>query len=61
MTAKCSYCQKNIERGTGKLLILRTGRMLYFCSGKCEAYSQKLGRNPVKLKWTRPEKPKQKT
>lgn len=58
MTAKCSYCQKNIERGTGKLLILKTGKMLYFCSGKCEAYSRELKRNPVKLKWTRAVKVK---
>ncbi len=59
MAAKCSYCQKNIERGTGKLLILKTGKMLYFCSGKCEAYSRELERNPVKLKWTRPERIRQ--
>jgi len=52
----CSYCNKQFDRTSGKALILNTGKILYFCSGKCEKYALKLGRKPEKLKWTRPKK-----
>lgn len=49
----CSFCGYEIEPGTGKILVLRDGRILYFCSGKCEKNMLKLKRNPRKLKWTK--------
>jgi len=49
----CSFCGEEIEIGTGKMYVRRDGRVLYFCSGKCEKNMLKLGRNPRKLKWTK--------
>jgi len=57
---KCTYCNKEFERGTGLMFIQNTGKVLWFHSNKCEKYMLKLGRNPVKLKWTRPVKAKAK-
>jgi len=51
--AKCSFCNKAIEAGTGKLYILKTGKVMNFCSNKCEKNKLKLKRNPVKFKWTK--------
>ncbi len=49
----CSFCGNEIEPGTGKMYVRRDGRILYFCSGKCEKNMLKLKRNPRKLKWTK--------
>jgi large subunit ribosomal protein L24e len=49
----CSFCGEEIEVGTGKMYVRRDGRVLYFCSGKCEKNMLKLKRNPRKLKWTK--------
>ncbi len=49
----CSFCTKEIPRGTGKVYIRKDGRALQFCSNKCEKNMLKLGRKPVKYKWTR--------
>ena len=51
----CVYCKKDFDRTSGKALIMNSGKVLYFCSGKCEAY-QEMGRSPLRLKWTKPEK-----
>jgi len=48
----CSFCGKKFERGTGKLLVLNTGKMLWFCSSKCEKNMMKLKRDPKAVKWT---------
>lgn len=50
---KCSFCNKEIPFGEGKLVVLKNGKKLYFCSNKCEKNALKLKRNPSKLKWTR--------
>ena len=50
--AKCSFCKHNIELGTGKLLILKDGRMFNFCSRKCEKNQMKLGHVGRETKWT---------
>ncbi len=52
-TRICSFCGYEIEPGTGKMYVRRDGRVLYFCSGKCEKNMLKLKRNPRKLKWTK--------
>ena len=48
----CSFCRKNIPRGTGKMLVLKTGKILNFCSMKCEKNTVKLKRKPTATKWT---------
>jgi len=53
---KCSFCSKTIEKGTGKIYVKKDGKILYFCSNKCEKNTFKLKRNPSKLKWTQPKK-----
>lgn len=50
--ANCSFCGADIPRGTGKVYAKKDGRVLNFCSSKCEKNSLKLNRNPRKLKWT---------
>ncbi len=51
--AKCSFCSKNIEIGTGKIFVTKEGKVLYFCSMKCEKNRNKLGRNPINFKWAK--------
>ncbi len=48
---KCSFCGKQIEKGTGKMYVDKTGKIYYFDSSKCEKNMIKLKRNPSKLKW----------
>jgi len=50
--AKCSFCGRNIERGTGKMFVRKTGAVLWFCSRKCEKNMLKLKRLPRNTKWT---------
>ncbi|MEM7813336.1 MAG: 50S ribosomal protein L24e [Candidatus Aenigmatarchaeota archaeon] len=47
---KCSFCSAKIEEGTGKAIILKTGKTFWFCSSKCER-AKEMGRDPRKLKW----------
>jgi len=49
----CSFCGEEIEPGTGKILVRRDGKILHFCSRKCEKNMIVLKRNPRKLKWTK--------
>lgn len=51
--AKCSFCNKQIEKGTGKIFVYKSGKIDHFCSTKCERNKLKLKRKPRKLKWTR--------
>lgn len=48
---RCSFCGKNIEAGTGKMYVRKDGKILYFCSSKCEKNMLKLRRNPRYVKW----------
>ena len=50
---KCSFCGVNIRPGTGKMLVKTDGRIIYYCSRKCEKNMQKLRRKPRELKWTK--------
>ena len=50
--AKCTFCGSNIEQGTGKMLVLNTGDVKYYCSNKCEKNHTKLKRLPRDTKWT---------
>lgn len=49
---KCSFCGKNIEKGTGKMYVKSSGKIIYFCSTKCEKNLLKLKRKPRKIRWT---------
>lgn len=48
---RCSFCKESIPAGTGKMYVLKSGKIMYFCSGKCEKNALKLRRKPAKLKW----------
>ena len=50
--SKCSFCGNVLERGTGKMFILKSNAIKFFCSRKCEKYWN-MGRNPKKMKWTK--------
>ncbi|MEM3127199.1 MAG: 50S ribosomal protein L24e [Candidatus Woesearchaeota archaeon] len=50
--ATCSFCGSTLTPGTGKLLVKNDGKLMYFCSSKCENNSQNLNRNPRKIRWT---------
>ena len=49
----CSFCGKDIESGTGKMLVKTDGRIVYFCTTKCEKNLLKLKRKPREHKWTK--------
>ncbi|UCG95057.1 MAG: 50S ribosomal protein L24e [archaeon] len=49
---KCSYCGGNVEEGHAILFVKNDGKVLSFCSSKCER-SLKMKRDPRKKKWTR--------
>jgi large subunit ribosomal protein L24e len=50
---KCSFCNKEIKKGTGIIYVKTDGTMIYFDSGKCVKNMLDLKRKPAKLKWTR--------
>ncbi|MDD5331928.1 MAG: 50S ribosomal protein L24e [Candidatus Nanoarchaeia archaeon] len=50
--ARCSFCGKIIEKGSGKLFVFKSGKTNDFCSNKCEKNLLKLKRKPRKYKWT---------
>ena len=49
---ECSFCGKEIRKGTGKVFVKDNGTVLNFCSNKCEKNMLKLGRDARKFKWT---------
>lgn len=53
--AKCSFCNKKILSGSGKMYVLNSNVIKYFCSKKCEK-NWHMGREPGKLKWAKPAK-----
>lgn len=48
---KCTFCKKEIEKGTGKMYVKNDGKIFYFCSNKCDKNLLKLKRKPAKIKW----------
>ena len=50
---KCTFCNSEIEMGTGKMLVKNDGKVFYFCSSKCEKNMIKLGREARKTNWIR--------
>ncbi|MDD5178476.1 MAG: 50S ribosomal protein L24e [Candidatus Nanoarchaeia archaeon] len=50
--ARCTFCGVTMEKGTGKMFVYKSGKIDYFCSGKCEKNLLNLNRKARKLKWT---------
>ncbi len=50
---KCTFCGTDIEKGTGKLLVKTDGKLIHFCSNKCEKNLLKLKRKPLTTKWSK--------
>ena len=50
---KCSFCGNEIEQGTGKIYVQTDGKILNFCSMKCEKNTFKLKRKAREQKWTK--------
>ncbi len=38
---KCSYCQNEIEKGTGIMYVRKTGAIKYYCSKRCMKFDVK--------------------
>ena len=51
--SECSFCGHTIEKGTGKIFVLKSGKVFNFCSTKCEKNLMKLKRTPRLIKWTK--------
>ena len=51
--AKCTFCQKSIEPGKGTIFVKTDGKIIFFCSSKCEKNLLKLKRTARKQKWTK--------
>ena len=49
---KCSFCSKDIPRGTGMQYVQKDGRIFYFCSSKCQKGQLKLKHKGWEVKWT---------
>ena len=49
----CSFCGREVVKGTGKMFVYNTGKILWFCSSKCEKNMLKLKRTPLNIKWTK--------
>ena len=48
----CSFCGKDIPRGTEMIFVNKRGKAWYYCSSKCDKNMNKLGRKPRETKWT---------
>ena len=51
--ARCSFCGETLKPATGKMYVKKDGKILFFCSNKCEKNMLKLGRKARTLKWTK--------
>ncbi len=53
---KCSFCDSDIQVGTGMMVAQPNGKIFHFCGHKCEMNMLKLKRDPRKIGWTRKTK-----
>lgn len=70
---KCSYCGNELPRNGGMMYVFHTGKINYYCSGRCYKYDIVMHRKlkkkakatiaarPAKPDAQKPETPKQKT
>lgn len=49
---ECTFCGNEIPKGTGTMYVKKIGKIIYYCSSKCEKNNLVLGRKSAKLKWT---------
>ncbi|MFC1691220.1 50S ribosomal protein L24e [Nanoarchaeota archaeon] len=49
---RCSFCGKDIPKGTGTMYVKKDGKILYFTNSKCEKNLLKLKRKPRVVGWT---------
>jgi large subunit ribosomal protein L24e len=56
--AKCNFCSRQIEKGTGKIFVKKDGKILHFCSNRCEKNMLKLKRKASNLRWITSKKKK---
>ncbi|MBN2567498.1 50S ribosomal protein L24e [Candidatus Woesearchaeota archaeon] len=49
---RCTFCGNDIEPGTGTLYAKTDGKIIHFCSSKCEKNMLKLKRKPRTVAWT---------
>lgn len=49
---KCTFCGCDIEKGTGKTMFMKDGKIVNLCGRKCEKNMFKLGRISRETKWT---------
>ena len=54
--ARCDFCNRIIERGTGKKYVYKDGKVIDFCSRKCEKNLVILRRTARNWKWTQTKK-----
>lgn len=52
MAVKCYFCGNAIPQGQGMMFVKNDGKVLYFCSSKCERNAE-MGREGKKKKWTK--------
>ena len=50
--ASCEFCGKTIEKGKGKMLIRDNGKILYFCTNRCEKHMLTFKKKGREQKWT---------
>lgn len=50
--AKCTFCGRVLERGTGTMYVKNDAKILFFCSSKCENNELKLKRKGIKTRWS---------
>ena len=54
--AKCSFCNKNIEPGTGVMYVRNDGKIFRFDAKKCESAMIKFSRDSRNVKWIKKDK-----
>ena len=53
LVKSCNFCDRPVAKGTGTMLALNNGTVLWFCSSKCKKNMMVLKRDPRKLKCTK--------
>jgi large subunit ribosomal protein L24e len=48
----CSFCDSELETGSGMMYVKKDGTVFYYCSSKCKKNSVSLKREGRRQKWT---------
>ena len=49
----CTFCNNEIEPGTGSMYVKKDGTVFHFCSNKCRKNLLVLKRIPRRVRWTK--------